>query len=168
MGAAVRFAPRALDDGAALSGAVGAVLDPIMSLRVRLRLDAGRTARVAFTTLVADSRDDARNVADRYRDLRAADRALSLSWTTAQVELRDLDVPPADAALYQELAGALIYPNEELRASVAVRAENRRGQRALWTHGISGDWPIVLATIGDATWVCPACANCSRRTSTGA
>ena len=144
-------APRALDDGATLSGAIGAVLDPVMALRVRLRLDAGRTARVAFTTLVADSRDEARNVADRYRELRAADRALSLSWTTAQVELRDLDVPPADAALYQVLAGALIYPNEELRASATLRAENRRGQHALWAHGISGDWPLVLATIDDAT-----------------
>jgi cyclic beta-1,2-glucan synthetase len=143
--------PRALDDGVTLSGATGAVLDPIMSLRVRLSLEAGRTARVAFTTLVADSRDEARNVADRYRDLRGADRALSLSWTTAQVELRDLDVSPVDAALYQVLAGALIYPNEELRASATLRAENRRGQHALWAHGISGDWPLVLATIGSET-----------------
>jgi len=144
-------APRALDSGATLSGSTGAVLDPIFALRVRLRLEAGRTARVAFTTLVADSREEVREVADRYRDLRAADRALSLSWTTTQVELRDLDVPPADAALYQVLAGALIYPNDELRASAKLRAENRRGQRALWAHGISGDWPLVLATIGDAT-----------------
>ncbi len=142
-------APRALDDGVALSGATGAVLDPIMSLRVRLRLGPGRTGRVAFTTIVADSRDQARDVADRYRNLTSADRALSLSWTAAQVELRSLDVPPADAALYQVLAGALLYPNEELRASAQTRSKNRRGQRALWGQGISGDWPVVLATISD-------------------
>jgi cyclic beta-1,2-glucan synthetase len=141
--------PRALDDGVALSGSTGAVLDPIMAMRVRLRLGPGRTGRVAFTTIVADGRDEARNIADRYCDLRAADRALSLSWTAAQVELRSLDVPPSDAALYQVLAGALIYPNEELRASARARADNRRGQRALWGQGISGDWPVVLATIGD-------------------
>ena len=142
--------PRALDDGVELSGSVGAVLDPVMSMRVRLRLAPGRTGRVAFTTLVADGRDEARDVSDRYRDLRAADRALSLSWTSAQVELRSLDVPPADAALYQVLAGTLLYPNEELRASAQARADNRRGQRALWGQGISGDWPVVLATIKDA------------------
>ncbi len=142
-------APRALDDGASLSGSVGAVLDPIMSLRVRLRLGPGQTGRVAFTTLVADTRDEARDVADRYRDLRATDRALSLSWTSAQVELRGLDVPAADAALYQVLAGALLYPNEQARASAQARAENRRGQRTLWGQGISGDWPVVLATISD-------------------
>ncbi|MEP7065738.1 MAG: glucoamylase family protein [Gemmatimonadota bacterium] len=142
--------PRALDDGATLSGSVGAVLDPIMALRVRIRLAPGRTGCVAFTTLVADNRDEARDVADRYRDLRATDRALSLSWTSAQVELRSLGVPPTDAALYQVLAGALLYPNEQLRASAQSRAENRRGQHALWGQGISGDWPVVLATISDA------------------
>ncbi|MFI5241976.1 MAG: glucoamylase family protein, partial [Gemmatimonadales bacterium] len=142
-------APRALDDDVSLSGTTGAVLDPVMSLRVKLRLEPGRTGRVAFTTLVADNRDQARDTADRYRDLRAADRALSLSWTTAQVELRSLDVPPADAAMYQVLAGALLYPSEELRASARARAENRRGQRALWGEGISGDWPVVLALISD-------------------
>ena len=142
--------PRALDDGVTLSGSVGAVLDPIVSLRVRIRIGAGQTGRVAFTTLVADTRDEARDLADRYRDLRAADRALSLSWTSAQVELRSLDVPAADAALYQVLAGALLYPNEQLRASAQARAENRRGQRALWGQGISGDWPVVLATISNA------------------
>ena len=51
--------------------------------------------------------------------------------------------------MYQVLAGALIYPNDELRASARARAENRRGQRALWGQGISGDWPVVLATISD-------------------
>ncbi|MBK5189674.1 MAG: hypothetical protein JJD97_15635, partial [Gemmatimonadaceae bacterium] len=63
--------------------------------------------------------------------------------------LRSLDVPPAGAALYQVLVGALLYPNEELRTSARARADNRRGQRALWAHGISGDWPMVLATISD-------------------
>ncbi|MGI8499086.1 MAG: GH36-type glycosyl hydrolase domain-containing protein, partial [Gemmatimonadaceae bacterium] len=143
-------APLALDAGATLSGSVGAVLDPIASLRIRVSLEPGRSATVAFTTVVADSREEALRHADRYRDLRAADRALALSGTEAQMEFRDFDVTPAEAALYQELAGALIYPHEALGASQAERAANRRGQRALWAHGISGDWPIVLGTIGDA------------------
>ncbi len=54
----------------------------------------------------------------------AADRALSLARTEAEVELRDLDIAPADVALYQELAGALVYPHEALRAS-ADRARER-------------------------------------------
>ncbi len=139
--------PVALDEAGALSNTAGAVLDPIAALRVRLRLEPGRSATVAFTTIVADSRDEALVAADRHRDLGAAERALALSWTVAQIELRDLDVSADAAALYQDLAGSLIYPREALRAPEHERAANRSAQSALWAHGISGDWPIVLATI---------------------
>jgi cellobiose phosphorylase len=140
-------APRALDDDAELSGSVGAVLDPIVALRVRLRIEPGRSATVAFTTAVAATREAALHLADRYRDVSASDRASSLARTEAEVEVRDLDIEPADLALYQELAGALVYPHEALRAPASERAAVTLGQQALWTQGISGDWPIVLATI---------------------
>ena len=139
--------PAALDAAGVLSNSAGAVFDPIVALRVRVRLEPGRSATIAFTTIATDGRDDAIVAADRYNDLGAADRALALSWTVAQIELRDLDVSADAAALYQELAGALIYPREAFRAPQHERAANRRAQSALWTHGISGDWPIVLATI---------------------
>ncbi|HWH53196.1 MAG TPA: glucoamylase family protein [Gemmatimonadaceae bacterium] len=140
-------APLALDHDGALSGTVGAVLDPIVALRVRVRVEPGRSAVIAFTTAVASTREAALQLADRYRDSAAGDRALSLARTEAEVELRDLDIAPTDVALFQELAGALIYPHEALRASAGERAAVTCGQTALWTQGISGDWPIVLATI---------------------
>ena len=143
-------APAALDEGSELSGSAGAVLDPIASLRARVRLEPGRSATVAFATIVADSRDEALQAVDRYRDIEASRRALALMGTETQIELRDLGINPTDAALYQDLAGVLIYPRESLRAPRAERLANRRGQTALWAHGISGDWPIVLATINDA------------------
>ena len=139
--------PRALDDGVQLSGRVGAVLDPIVALRVRLRIEPGRSATVAFTTAVAPTREAALHVADRYRDVAASERASSLARTETEVEVRDLDIEPADLALYQELAGALVYPHEALRAPASERAPVSLGQPALWAQGISGDWPIVLATI---------------------
>ena len=139
--------PAALDAPGALGCSAGAVLDPIAALRVRVKLEPGRSATVAFTTIVAETREEALVAADRHNDLGAAERALALSWTVAQIELRDLNVSADAAALYQELAGALIYPRESMRASQKERAANRRPQSALWAHGISGDWPIVLATI---------------------
>ena len=90
-------APRALDADAVLSGTVGAVLDPIVALRVRVRLEPGRSATIAFTTVVAGTREAALQLADRYRDLGAAERALALSSTEARVELSDLDIEPSDA-----------------------------------------------------------------------
>ncbi len=152
-------APRAMEADGVLSGTTGAVLDPILSMRVRLRVEPGRTATAAFATVIADSRETALRVVDRYRQLGGAERALTLAATETRVELRELDVSPTEAVLYQELAGALIYPNDALRqinrerrvAQTSPAEQGRRTgsglQRCLWAHGISGDHPIVLATI---------------------
>ena len=139
--------PVALDGGATLSGTAGAVLDPIFALRVRVRLAAGQSARVAFTTLVAETRERAIELADLYRQPYSAQRALDLSWTRTQVELRDLGITPSDAALFQQIAGHLFYSNPPVRAPEREIRGNRLGQRELWAVGLSGDWPILLATL---------------------
>jgi cellobiose phosphorylase len=139
--------PAVLAADGALSGTTGAVLDPIFALRTRLRLERGQSASVAFTTLVATTRERAFELADRYHDPHAAQRALDLAWTSSQVELRALGLGPADAAVFQELAGHLFYGSAALRAPQVELRRNRGSQPLLWAAGISGDWPIVLATI---------------------
>ncbi len=140
--------PLALGTDGALSGTTGAVLDPIFALRTRIRLAPRQSASVAFTTLVATSRERAFELAGRYHDPHAAQRALDLSGTSSRVELGELGLTPTDAAAYQELAGYLMYGNPALRASEAEQRRNRGSQPLLWSTGVSGDWPIVLATIG--------------------
>jgi cellobiose phosphorylase len=142
--------PVALEADGVLSGTTGAVLDPIFALRTRVRLAPGQSASVAFTTLVATSRERAFELAGRYHDPHAAQRALDLAWTSAQVELNELKITPADAAGFQELAGHLFYACPELRAPQSELRRNEGSQARLWANGISGDWPIVLATIDSA------------------
>ncbi|HZF73333.1 MAG TPA: hypothetical protein VEZ51_07870, partial [Gemmatimonadaceae bacterium] len=99
------------------------------------------------TTFVTDKKERAIELADLYHDPYSARRALDLSWAQAQAELRDLGIAPADAALYQDLAGHLMFPHPGFRPAQSAVEENRLGQQALWSLGISGDWPILLATI---------------------
>jgi cellobiose phosphorylase len=139
--------PVALTADGPLFGTTGAVLDPIFALRTRVWLAPGHSASVAFTTLVATSRDRAFELADRYHDCHAAQRALDLAWTSSQVELREFDLTPVDAAVYQELAGHLLYGSAALRAPQSELRRNRGSQPLLWANGVSGDWPILLATI---------------------
>ncbi len=133
-----------------LSGTTGAVLDPIFAIRVRVRLEAGQSASVAFTTLVASTRERALELADRYHDPHAAQRALDLAWTASQVELRELGLTPADAALFQELAGHLLFGSPAFQAPQAELRQHRGSQPLLWTLGVSGHTPILLATIESA------------------
>ncbi|MEZ0336173.1 MAG: glucoamylase family protein, partial [Gemmatimonadales bacterium] len=139
--------PVALESAGPLSGTTGAVLDPIFALRARVRLDPGQSASVAFTTLITDSRERAFELADRYRDPHAAQRAMDLAWTSSHVELRELNISPPDAAVFQELAGYLFYGNPALRAPQAELRRNKGSQPQLWAQGVSGDWPILLASI---------------------
>ena len=140
---------RSVLDGRPLSNTVGPVLDPIVSLRRRVRLRPGATARVTFSTLVAPTREDALDLADKYHDVTTFDRAATLAWTQAQVQLRHLGVAPDEAHLFQTLAGAILYPDRTLRAPADVLARHAGGAPVLWAHGISGDIPIVLVQIDE-------------------
>ena len=139
--------PIALESDGPLSGTTGAVLDPIFALRTRVSLEPGQSAVVAFTTLIATSRERAFEMAGRYHDPHAAQRALDLAATSTQVELRELGLTPADTTVFQELAGHLFFGSPTARAPEIELDHNRGSQPRLWAHGISGDWPIVLATI---------------------
>ena len=139
--------PLALEVDGPLPGTTGAVLDPIFALRVRVALEPGQSTAIAFTTLVATSREQLFALADRYNHPHAAQRALDLAWTSTQVELRELGITPADAAVFQDLAAALFFGNPALRAPQSELRENHGLQPMLWAQGISGDWPIVLAMI---------------------
>jgi cyclic beta-1,2-glucan glucanotransferase len=142
--------PVSVLDGHPLSNTAGSVLDPIFSLRVRLRVAPGTTARVAFSTLVAPSREEVLDLADKYRDVGTFERTATLAWTQAQVQLHHLGTAPDEAHLFQRLANRILYSDPTLRPSPETLKRNTSGPSALWAHGISGDAPIVLARIEEA------------------
>jgi cyclic beta-1,2-glucan synthetase len=140
--------PAALDAGAVLSGATGSVLDPVFSLRQRLRIRPGATVSLAFTTAVAESREEALALADQYHDVHGVNRAFELAWAHSQVLLQHLRLSPEETHLFQRLAAHIIYTGASLR-STSSQAANLEGQPGLWRMGISGDKPIILARIAE-------------------
>jgi cyclic beta-1,2-glucan synthetase len=142
-------AAAAVQDGRPLSNTVGAVLDPIFSLRLRISLAAGATAHAIFSTVVAETREDVLDLADKYRDSATFERAATLAWTQAQVQLHHLGIGQDEALLYQRLANRILYSDPSLRPAAGLLAQNHRGAQGLWAHGISGDHPIVLVRIDE-------------------
>jgi len=141
--------PISVAEGRPLSNSVGAVLDPIFSLRVRVRIAPGEKARIAFSTLVAPTHEAALDLADKYRDPGTFDRTTTLAWTQAQVQLHHLGIAPDEALLFQRLANRILYSDPTLRAPREVLERCEGGARSLWAHGISGDLPIVLLRVED-------------------
>ncbi len=137
-------------DGRPLSNTVGPVLDPVLSLRRTVRIPPGSTARIIFSTIVASAREPLLDLADKYRDVRTWERTLTSAWTQAQVQLHHLGITPDEAHLFQRLANAVLYSDSSLRPSADLLSRSTLDRSALWTHGISGDLPIVLVRIDEA------------------
>ena len=132
-----------------LSGSQGSVLDPIVSIRCRITLEADETATIDIISGIGATRDAALSLIEKYQDRRLADRVFDLAWAHNQVVLRQINATEADTQLYGRLANSIIYANPLLRADASVLITNRRGQSGLWGYAISGDLPIVLVQIHD-------------------
>ncbi len=138
--------PAALD-GRALSGTTGAVLDPVMSLRRRVRIAPGSHVRLSFATGVSTSRAGALALANKYDDSASAARTFALATTQTQMRLRHLGISTDEAQLYEQLASHVLWTDTSLRASPEFLGENTLGQAGLWPHGISGDLPILITRV---------------------
>ena len=130
-----------------LTNTAGSVLDPIFSLRHRVKVPPGQIVRVAFWTVVASSRAELLDLVDRHNDRSAFERAKTLAWTQAQVQLRHLDIEANEAADFQRLAAPILYCDPRFRPSSDAIVRGAGTQSALWQHAISGDLPIVLLRI---------------------
>ncbi len=137
----------AIVGGQPLTNTVGAVLDPIFSLRHRVKVPPGQVVRVAFWTVAASSRAEVLGLVDRHNDRSAFERAKTLAWTQAQVQLRHLDVEAKEAADFQRLAAPILYCDPRFRATSEAIVRGAGPQSGLWPHAISGDLPIVLLRI---------------------
>jgi len=131
-----------------LSNTVGAVLDPIFSLRRRVTVPRGATVHVSFWTMAASTREAVVELAEKHQDATAYDRAMTLAWTQAQIQLHHLGISANEAHLYQRLANHVLYSDSTLRPSSDVLRRGARKASTLWAHGISGDLPIVLLRVG--------------------
>ncbi|MGH8156101.1 MAG: GH36-type glycosyl hydrolase domain-containing protein, partial [Rhodanobacteraceae bacterium] len=139
-----------LPDADAPAGRVGAVLDPILCLRRRIRILPGHTAAVDVLTGVAPDRAAALALARKYRERHLHQRVFQLAWTHEQVTLQQLNLSAAEAQRYDYVASSLLYGATSARDAGDADIPP---QSALWKHGISGDLPIVVARIANASQI---------------
>jgi cyclic beta-1,2-glucan synthetase len=141
--------PIAITEGRPLSNTSGAVLDPIFSLRRRVRIAPGEMASVSFATGFARTREEALALADKYHNVHTFEREADLAWVKSQVEMRHLNIDADEAHLFQRLAGRLLYCDPSLRPRPHVLELNSKTQSGLWSYGISGDLPVALVRISE-------------------
>ncbi|MCC5797792.1 MAG: hypothetical protein JJU48_10785 [Methylophaga sp.] len=132
-----------------LSNTDGSVLDPIVAIRRTLKLSPDVSTVIQIISGVAESREAALALVDKYCDRHFVERAFEMAWFQSQEVLRHLNITEADAQIYGRLANSVIFGNGLRRVAPTTIARNQLGQSRLWRFAISGDLPIVLLHIGD-------------------
>ncbi len=139
--------PVAVSRGGKLSNTSGAVLDPCCAIRRSIEIGPGEAVRLVYVTGVANERDTAVRLTEKYFAPASAQRAVDLAWTAAQVELRDLGITPQDALTLERLASRLLLTDPYSPLKVKTPVENELPVSGLWSVGISGDYPILLVRV---------------------
>ncbi|MFX0549952.1 GH36-type glycosyl hydrolase domain-containing protein [Hathewaya histolytica] len=130
-----------------LSNSSGVVLDPIISLKRKIRIPKGEKIEVAFVTGYCRSRSEAINLAEKYSDMNIIKRQYALSFNSAQMEMRYLGIKSPQVNLYQNMASRILYLSPLMRAREEYIKNIIKSQNTLWSYGISGDLPIVVLKI---------------------
>lgn len=141
--------PAAMDVTQPLSNSAGASIDPVMSLRRRVILGPGQSANVVFVTALGETREEALEMADKYRNPTSFTRAFMLSRTRCDIEGDYLGLNWEEVREYLEALSHLLYNSPSRRLIKDSLAKNRKGQPGLWQYGISGDRPVMLLTLHD-------------------
>jgi cyclic beta-1,2-glucan synthetase len=133
-----------------LSNTVGIVLDPIMCLRRKVKVEPGKAVKVSFVTGLADSKEEAVSLAAKYHNPASIARAFGLALTRSQVETTYLNLRAGEIKTYQNMISQIVFASPARRKHQDIIRRNAKGQSGLWPYGVSGDIPIVLVSIDRA------------------
>ena len=138
--------PAALITNSRLSNST-ATLDPIFALGAHVKVPAYGSTQLAFITLAAPSRKEARELALRFSQWHRIGKTFDEARAQAEQELIQINLSSRQLAQIQKLLSALLYPSAAMRSDPATIAANTLGQSGLWPFAISGDYPLLLARV---------------------
>ncbi|KOA20799.1 N,N'-diacetylchitobiose phosphorylase [Clostridium homopropionicum DSM 5847] len=141
--------PIAMEGSSALGNSKGAVLDPIISIRKRIKIEPGETVKIAYTTGIAESKAEAVELASKYKEMKSIDRVFEIAFTQSLIQMKYLGIKSPQANLYQTMASKILYLSSLYKEREEYIKRIKRGQSSLWKYGISGDLPIVLVVVDD-------------------
>lgn len=138
--------PKALEEDT-LKNNIGIVLDPIMSIRTKVRIQESEEKTIYFITGISESKEDAIKLSGEYSDIKKLEKAFNIYNKGMQVELRNLGITENQANIYQELASYILFLNDRRKDREDYIKNINKHQKDLWAYGISGDLKIILLEI---------------------
>ncbi len=130
-----------------LDNSIGAVLDPIISLRSKVKVPAQDSITLTFVNGIGDTKEQVRLLALKYSEPLSVKQAFQLSKIRNQIQVQNLDMSLKEIILYQDMLSHILKLSPLRRKLSDYLKQNAQGQNCLWAYGISGDLPIVLISV---------------------
>lgn len=139
--------PDALVHGDELSNTAGFSNDPIMSMRVTVRIPAGESISVAYITGVCKSKTEAVEIGEEFSNPYRVNNVFDEFRRQSEMELKYLEITRTQHNAFQDLMGPIFYPVSHYRGPKENIRRNWKNQSFLWKFGVSGDIPIMLLKV---------------------
>ena len=139
--------PEVMDNDSALSNTTGIVLDPIMSLRTKLKIKAGEECEIYYITAVGESKNEVLNLQAKYSNTKVIEKVSESYNYSSQLELKYIGIKSAQANIYQSLASYILFLHSGRENRENFIKDIKLNQENLWAYGISGDLPIVMLVV---------------------
>jgi cyclic beta-1,2-glucan synthetase len=136
--------PFALRRAEPLSGSWGNVLDPSLSLRVHLDLDAGEARAITLLLAIGETREQALSLVAALGPEAARETSRTGAASQERSRRNHFDLCDRDAARMQTIAVAMLYGDRALRGDAALlnRVHGEPGDLA--SLGLDGHAPFVM------------------------
>ena len=131
----------------ALSGTVGTTLDPVMSMRRRIHIAAGKQVEAYVITGFAKAREQLLTLAGQYRTGVDVEHIFRTSSVYNNMRTSMSLLKGSQMRLYNSIAKYIGQTAMLGNDRDAVLARNTLSQSGLWRFGISGDLAIVLVEV---------------------
>jgi len=139
--------PLAMDNDKSLNNTVGTVLDPIMSLRTRIRLQPHSQTEIFYITGICDSKEDVLELCRENSSDNKLNKIFKDYSIMIQLELRKFGIRSAEANVFQSIASQIFFLSNIRKNREEYIKNISKHQKDLWSYGISGDLPIIMVAI---------------------
>lgn len=137
----------ALKNTLPLSGSVGAVLDGVFAMRVKINVGAMQSADVSFILASGESRDEAVRLCSKYKEVPSRAEALERASAYAAAFVRYASLQNGEEEKILSILPYLTSCSNIKRAYGDKICRNTLSQSGLWRFAVSGDNKLLLAVI---------------------
>ncbi|WP_164473053.1 glucoamylase family protein [Clostridium sp. E02] len=139
--------PEAVVNHTAFINTSGFCNDPIMSLRIHVKVSAGESASISFVTGICKKKEDAIKIAAELNVSYRIDDSMEKFRLQKNLELKYLEISRTQLNAFQSLMSPIFYSSGNYRGPVETIRRNFKNQSFLWKFGVSGDNPILLLRV---------------------